>query len=68
MTTFLAIYRGQSVDNARIIAVATDTDLVSFVASLILRSSQFDSTDPVISAVNSGRRQALRLVVGGRDE
>lgn len=68
MTTFIALYRGQTINSAKVIAVATDSELVSLVASKMLQTPETDSSDPVVSAMDAGRRQALRLVVGGCDE
>lgn len=68
MTTFIALYRGQTINSAKVIAVATDSELVSLVASKMLQTSEADSPDPVVSAMDAGRRQALRLVAGGCDE
>lgn len=68
MTTFIALYRGQTINNAKVIAVATDAGLVSLVASKMLCTPATDSSDPIVSAMEAGRRQALRLVAGGCNE
>lgn len=64
MTTFVALYRGATVSEARILAVSTNTDLVSHVASCLLADPNIsaDVSDPVLHPVQQGRRQALRLV------
>jgi len=68
MTTFIALYRGQTINSAKVIAVATDSELVSLVASKMLQTPETDFSDPVVSAMDAGRRQALRLVAGECDE
>lgn len=62
--TFLAVYRGESLQGATLVAVSTDPDLVAHVASVLLESSQppAESGDPAIHALRRGRGKALRLI------
>ena len=63
MVTFIAFYRGETVNTAQMIAVSTQPDLVSSVAKRLLSSGELErDTDPVREAVNQGRRTALRLI------
>ena len=61
MTTFIAVYRGESVATARLIAVSADPELVSQVVSGILLK-RADEDDPVVDTLESGRRGALQLI------
>lgn len=65
MTTFIALYRGRTIGDARMIAVSAKEDLVSYIASKILSdsdSSAQNDADPVVSALEKGRKQALELI------
>ena len=62
MTTFVAIYRGNSVAEARLIAVSADPVLVAEVSSRILQSQPDQDQDSVIDSLENGCRTALRLI------
>jgi len=64
MVSYIAVFRGRSVSNAQLIAVSADPQLVARVAGELLEdnTSSAATQDPVINALNSGRRCALRLV------
>ena len=70
MATFLALYQGRTVGQAQMVAVCTDPDLVSLVAAKLLESSHKEEgeADPISSALNNGRRQALQIIKGGKAE
>ncbi len=57
----LALYRGPSVAEAKIIAVSVDPDLVSYVAGRLL-ASRAAADDPVLAKLDQGRRGALRAI------
>ena len=61
MTSFIAIYRGQTVGDAKLIAVSADTALVADVSKQILARG-FTKDDRIISELENGRRAALRLI------
>lgn len=65
---FVAVYGGADITHARLLAASSDRDLVEQVASKLLDRWPADSPDPIESALKSGRRAALRLVVGGSNE
>jgi hypothetical protein len=62
MTTFIALYRGQTIAEARIIAVSADPSLVADVSSRLLQSQTDENQDTIIAAFEMGRRDALRLI------
>lgn len=70
MATFLALYQGQTVGQAQMVAVCTDPELVSLVAAKLLENSHKEEgkADPVSAALNNGRRQALQIIKGGKAE
>ena len=62
MTTFLALYRGQTIAEAKIVAVSADPGLVAEVSSRLLERPMAESQDPIIAQVEQGRRAALELI------
>jgi len=65
MTTFVALYRGQTIAEARLIAVSADPDLINEVSTRLLdAASDFSKTaeDPVIQRLEHGRVAALHLL------
>jgi hypothetical protein len=62
LTTFLALYRGESVNAAKLIAVTAEPSLVSELAARILSEPGESQPDPVLQEIESGRRRALQLV------
>jgi hypothetical protein len=62
MTTFLALYRGKTVADAKMVAVTADPQLVATVAAHLLDTPQPQGEDPVITTLERGRRAALRLI------
>jgi hypothetical protein len=61
MHTFLALYRGRTVAEARMIVATADEELVAFVADKLLRNPP-DTTDPRVLSLERGKQAALRLV------
>ena len=61
-TSFVALYRGESVSAARLVAVSTDPALVATVSDRLLRDQTEPEQDAVIANVERGRRAALRLI------
>ena len=61
MTTFVAVYRGASIAEARLVAVSADPSLVADVSDRLLHEGSHDA-DPVIQRLENGRRAALRLI------
>lgn len=64
MLNFVALYRGESLQAARLVAVTTDRELVAQIAAGLLSRPVTDESDPAIDAVSGGRREALRLIHG----
>ncbi len=64
MSTFIALYRGDTVTAARMVAVSADPQLVSEFAARLLTEpiEPDDAADPVRTRLEEGRRRALRLV------
>ena len=47
MTNFIALYRGETVSSAKIVAVSADTDLVADFASRMLNREEETEDDPL---------------------
>lgn len=62
MTTFIALYRGQTIAEARIIAVSADPSLVADVSARMLQNPEVENQDAIIAAFETGKRDALRLI------
>ena len=63
MTSFITLYRGETVGEAKIIALSADPDIVADFASRLLQSSQNEKTDdPILGAIQQGKTRALRLI------
>lgn len=65
MSTFLALYRGETVAGAKLVAVSADPATVAeFTARLLHQPSVVgDNPDPVLLSIERGRRQALRRIL-----
>ena len=62
MTTFLALYRGKTIAEAKMVAVTADPCLVADVVDRLLQHPPMDEDDPVVRAIEYGRVTALRLI------
>lgn len=64
MVSFLALYRGESLQAAELVAVSTDSHLVAHVAGELLTQEKFDPArkDPALDSIRQGKNQALQLV------
>jgi hypothetical protein len=62
LTNFIALYRGETVSSAKLVAVSADTDLVADFAARMLNREEETEDDPVVHSLDVGRREALRLI------
>jgi hypothetical protein len=62
LTSFLALYRGESIASAKIVAVTAESGLVSDFATLMLAEPENEVPDAVLQQLERGRRRALQLV------
>jgi hypothetical protein len=63
MHSFLALYRGDTVGSARLVAVNADPAVVAeFAARLLVQSDADAEDDPAVEHLRRGRRRALQLV------
>lgn len=65
-TTFLALYRGDSVNSAKLLALTADQGLVEDFAARMLSAAEREE-DPVLEKLEHGRRRALQVVRGGNE-
>lgn len=61
MKSFIALYRGPTVSEARLVSASGDAALVAYVATRLLEMPSEE--DDVLAPIEAGRRQALRLVL-----
>jgi len=62
VSTFIAIYRGDTVADARIVAVSADQALVAEISARLLSEPLENVEDPVLKVLDRSRRKALRLI------
>ena len=67
MTTFLALYRGDSVNAAKLLTVTANPELVRDFAARLLEQPELQDPDPVLEELEQGRRRALQLVKSGAE-
>ncbi len=65
VASFVCLYRGESVSEAKLVAVSSDPGLIRDVAGRLLgeASDQFASPDPVIISITEGKKRALRHIL-----
>ena len=61
MLSYLALYRGRTLEDAQLIAVSANPSIVKALATRLLREHT-PETDDVIGALDDGRRHALKLI------
>ena len=61
--TFIALYRGESVSSAKLLAVTAKPEIVDDFAHRLLNEPEAEE-DPVTLELERGRRRALQLVRG----
>jgi hypothetical protein len=67
LTTFLALYRGESVSAAKLLALTTEPALVrDFATRLLEKPLREQDSDPVLEELDRGRC-ALQLVKSGTE-
>ena len=68
MTTFLALYRGDSIGAAKLLTVTADPELVrDFATRLLEKPDPQQKPDPVLEELEQGQRRALQLVKSGTE-
>jgi hypothetical protein len=68
MTNFLALYRGDTVGSARMVAVSADPLLVADFAARLLERPPDPEEDPVLAGIEEGRRRALWTIMDEHGE
>jgi hypothetical protein len=57
----VALYRGETIGAAKIVAVSANPELVSDFATRMLSETEESERDAVLRELESGRRSALRI-------
>jgi hypothetical protein len=63
--SFVALYRGNSISSAKLVAVASEPDLVRAFAARMLAERMEPESDAVAREIERSRRRALQVI---RDE
>jgi len=61
--TFVAIYTGDTVANARLIAASAAPELVRYVAEALYNNTPRETGNEATQHIEQGRHNALRLIV-----
>lgn len=61
-TSFVALYRGETIATARLVAVSADAKLAADVSAHLLLDPMHGEPDPVLEKLERGRRAALRII------
>lgn len=62
---FVALYAGQSVASARLIAASANPELIGHAAEVMLGEAvPVADDDPALAVINQSRRRALEIVQG----
>ena len=62
-STFIAVYRGRTASDARLVALSSDPAVVALVVGQILADQNHrPGDDPVVGTIDRARRQGLRLI------
>jgi len=71
VSSFLALYRGERISAAKIVAVSASPELISELisefAERMLDEPEELGLDPVLKELEHGRRRALQLVKSGAE-
>lgn len=62
MASFLALYRGETISAAEIVAVSADPTLVQHFAQRMLDEAKKSGSDAALLELEEGRRRALQTV------
>jgi hypothetical protein len=61
MTNFVALYRGDSITEARMVAASCDPTVVEIMTRLLLQARP-NVSDEVFQSLEQGKHRALRLI------
>ena len=67
MASFIALYRGETIGSARLVAATTDFEIVRDFAERMLSLPEGQEPDAVLRELELGRRRALHLVRDGAE-
>lgn len=62
MTSFVALYRGETIAAAKLVAVSAEPALVRDLAARLLAELEDGEADVVLRELEHGRRRVLQLV------
>jgi hypothetical protein len=62
VSSFLALYRGETIGAAKVVAVSADPELAAEFAARMLSEPEEQEPDVVLKELRDGRQRALQLV------
>jgi hypothetical protein len=62
LASFIALYRGDTIGSARLVAATTDSEIVREFAERMLSKPEEQEPDAILRELELGRRRALHLV------
>jgi hypothetical protein len=62
LTSFIALYRGETIGSARLVAATTDFEIVRDFAERMLSQPEEQEPDAILRELELGRQRALQLV------
>jgi len=62
LASFIALYRGESIGTAKLVATTADSDIVRDFAERMLCMVEGEEPDAVLRELSLSRRRALRLI------
>lgn len=65
MDNFLVLFRGESIENTRLVSLTSDPTIIKDFAARLL-ANQIQTEDPVLQAVQGGTQKALKKVANAR--
>ncbi len=68
MTTFLALYRGETIEAAELVAVSVDPALIQLAAAHTIAQMPQPDNDPVLRVLHERRLRALWLLTTGAND
>ena len=65
MVSFVALYRGDRLQTAKLVAVTADPEIISRVAEQLLSEPPEHPEDPILGGLHERRARALELMSEG---
>ncbi len=61
LVSFLTLYRGRTLEDAQLVAISTNDQIIKDFAERLLQERDAES-DPALNEIRQGKRRALRII------